>query len=103
MRRGVRIGALGVVDEQHLTEPADLLHAMRQPRKAAQALLQGVLADAERQRASGSTGGILRIVQATQRADPPEFGDLLARTARSAQDPAALDGDAVGERLPDRD
>ena len=35
MRGGVGIGALGIVDEQHVAAAADLLHAVRQPRKAA--------------------------------------------------------------------
>ena len=43
MRSRIRIGALGVVDEQHVAEPSDLLHAMRETRKAAQALLQNGL------------------------------------------------------------
>ena len=42
MRRGVGIGALGVVDEQHVAAAADLLHAVRETGKAAQALLQHV-------------------------------------------------------------
>ena len=40
MRRGIRIGALGVVDEQHVAAAADLLHAVRETGKAAQAVLQ---------------------------------------------------------------
>ena len=39
MRRRVSIGALGIVDKQHVAAAADLLHAVRQARKAAQAVL----------------------------------------------------------------
>ena len=40
MRRRVGIGALGVVDEQHISAAADLLHAVREAGEAAQAVLQ---------------------------------------------------------------
>ena len=52
MRRRVRIGALGIVDEQHVAAAADLFHAMRETREAAQAVLQRFAFDAERQRAA---------------------------------------------------
>ena len=42
-RRGIGVGALGVVDEQHAAAPADLLHAVRETGKAAQALLDAPL------------------------------------------------------------
>ena len=42
MRRGVRIGALGVVDEQHIAAAADLLHAVRETGKAAQGRFAGL-------------------------------------------------------------
>src|SRR5581483_9099226 len=77
-------------------------HAMREAGKAAQAVLQHVTADAERFRAGRGTGGVLRIVQAAQRADAADPRDLAARTAGSTQDRLALDIDAVGQRIPDR-
>ena len=42
LRGGVRVGGLGVVDEQHVAAAADLLHAVREAGKAAQAVLQDV-------------------------------------------------------------
>src|SRR5262249_52743510 len=39
LRRRIRIGCFGIVDEQHLALAADLFHAMRQAGIAAQALL----------------------------------------------------------------
>ena len=45
MRRGIGVGALGIVDEQHVAAAADLLHAVREAGKAAQAVLQGVAAE----------------------------------------------------------
>ncbi len=99
MRGGVRIGALGVVDEQHVAAAADLLHAVRQAGKAAQGVLQHVAVDAERQRAGRGAGRVLRIVQAAQRADAADPRHLAARAARRAQNGFALDIDAVGQRI----
>ena len=99
MRGGIGIGALGVIDEQHVAAAADLLHAVRQPRKAAQAILQRLGADAGRQRASRGAGRILRIVQAAQRTDAAEFCDFAARAAGRLHDDFALDIDAVGQRV----
>ena len=81
MRRRVRIGALEVVDEQHIAAAADLLHAVRQTGKAAQRRLAGLFDDAERERAGRGAGRILRIVQAAQRADAADPRDLAARAA----------------------
>ncbi len=81
MRGGIGIGALGVVDEQHIAAAADLLHAVRQPRKAAQAVLQDIGGDAHRERAGRGAGRVLRIVQAAQRADAAELCDFAARAA----------------------
>ena len=39
MRGGIGIGAFGIIDEQHVAAAADLLHAMREAGKAAQAVL----------------------------------------------------------------
>ena len=39
-RGGVGVGALGVVDEQHVVLAADLFHAMRETGEAAQTFLQ---------------------------------------------------------------
>ena len=99
MRRGVGIGALGIVDEQHVAAAADLLHAVGEAGKTAQAVLQHLGGDAERQRAGGGAGGILRIVQAAQRADAADPRDLAAGAAGGAQDHFALDIDAVGQRI----
>ena len=99
MRRRVRIGALGVVDEQHVAAAADLLHAVREAGKAAQAVLQDFGADAERQRAGRGAGRVLRVVQAAQRADAADPRDLAARAAGGAHDGFALDIDAVGQRI----
>ena len=96
MRRRIGIGALGVVDEQHIAAAADLLHAVRETGKAAQAVLQGFAGDAERQRAGRSAGGILRVVQAAQGSDAADPRDLAARAAGGAPDDFALDIDAVG-------
>ena len=92
MRSRIGIGALEIVDEQHVAAAADLLHAVRQTGKTAQAVLQGFAgptpsasaqADAQRR--------ILRIVQAAQRTDaadptaislraPPEARQMISRS-----------------------
>ena len=85
MRRRIGVGALGIVDEQHVAAAADLLHAVRETGKAAQAVLQHFGGDAERQRAGGGAGRILRVVQAAQRTDAADPRDLAARAAGGAQ------------------
>ena len=99
MRRRIRIGALGIVDEQHVAAAADLFHAMRQTGKTAQAVLQDFGRDTERQRAGGSAGGILRVVRPAQRTDAADPRDLAARAPRGAPDGFALDIDAVRQRV----
>ena len=76
---------------------------MREARKAAQAVLQHVEADAHRERGGGGAGRVLRVVLAAQRADAAELCDLAARAARGAHDGAVLDMDAGGQRVLDRD
>src|SRR5258708_35721967 len=99
MRRSIRIGALGVVDEQHLAAAADLLHAVGEARKTAQTTLQNLEADTERQRARRGAGGVLRVVQPAQRTDAADCRDLAARATGGTNDPFALDIDAVGKRI----
>src|SRR5579872_2200926 len=76
MRRRVGIGAFRIIDEQHVAAPADLLHAVREPWKTAQALLQDFTRATERERASRGAGRVLRVVQATKRADAADPRDL---------------------------
>ena len=79
-RRGVRVGRLGIVDEQHAALAADLLHAVGEAGKRAQARAGSCSRrEAERQRGAGRAGGVLRIVQAAQRADAAEMRDRRAR------------------------
>src|SRR5213076_1012647 len=103
MRRRIRIGALGIVDEQHVVAAADLLHAVRETGKAAQAVLQGLGTDAYRQRASRSASRILRVVQPAQGTDAADPRDLAPRPAGGAPDDFALDIDAVRQRIFHRD
>ena len=81
LRGGIRIGRLGIVDEQHAPFAADLLHPMRKTGKRAQALLNHGGCDAERKRRPARTGGVLGIVCATQRADLPQTGDRARGSA----------------------
>src|SRR5258708_16570536 len=99
MRRRVRIGALGIVDEQHVAAAADLLHAVRETWKTAQAALQDFARDTERQRAGGSASRILRVVQTAQGADTTNPRDLAPGAPRGAPDDLTLDIDAVRQRI----
>ena len=75
-----------------------LFHAMREAGKIAQALLQHLAADAERQHRRRGAGGILRVVAAAQRADAADVGDFAAGAARGAYDRIMIDADAVRQR-----
>ncbi len=95
----VRIGALGVVDEQHVAAAADLLHAVRETGKLRRPSCRIVRSTSHRQRAGRGAGRVLRVVQAAQRADAAESCDFAARAAGGAHDGFALDIDAVGQRV----
>src|SRR3954471_14108272 len=103
MRRRISIGTLGVVDEQHIADAPDLLHAMRKTGKAAQTLLQQVATDTERERRGRGTGCILRVVQTAQRADAGNGCDLAAYATLCAHDRVVLDIHTVGDRMRDGD
>ena len=103
LRGGVRIGGLGVVDEQHVSLASDLLHAVREPGKRPQPLLDRFRRQAERERGAGRAGGVLRVVHAAQRADPAERGDGARAAAVRLHDLLGLHIEAVGERVPHRD
>src|SRR5579863_1460102 len=103
MRRGVRIGTLGVVDEQHLAAAADLLHAVGEAGKAAQSVLQDLGADAERQRAGRGACRVLGVMQPAERTDAADPRDLAPRRAGRKQDGFTLDIDAVWQWISDRD
>ena len=75
LRRRIRIRGFRVIDEQHAPDAADLLHAMREPRKRREALLDFRGRQAERQRGARGAGGVLRVVQPAQRADAAQIGD----------------------------
>src|SRR6266849_8518954 len=98
MRRRIGIGALGIVDEQHVAAAADLLHAVREAGKAAQAVLQNFGTDAKRQRARRRARGILRIVPAAQGTDAADPRYLAARAAGWAHGGFMLDRETVGQR-----
>ena len=86
LRRRIGIGGLGIVDEQNGAAAADFLHAMREPGKRAQPGLDRRRLKAERQRGGRGAGGVLRVVQAAQRADAAELGDRRAPAAVRAHD-----------------
>ena len=73
--RRIGIGSLEIVDEQNGAAPADLFHAMRQAGERTQPGLDRRGFETKRQRRGGGASGVLRIVQAAQRADAAELGD----------------------------
>ena len=79
LRGRIRVGRLGVVDEQHAALAPDLLHAMRKSWKRAQTVLDRLRRQPERERRTGRAGGVLRVVHAAQRADAAEMRDRLRR------------------------
>src|ERR1700716_1604953 len=66
-------------DSANVAATAALPHALGEPRKTAQPVLQGFGGDAERQRAGRGAGRILRVVEAAQRTDAADPCDLAAR------------------------
>ena len=91
--------ALEFVDEQHRAAPADLLHAVREAGKRAQARLDRRGVKPERQRRRSGAGGVLRIVRATQRADAAKLRAISRVTpAVACMIFPMLGVDAVGQR-----
>ena len=82
---GIGVGRLGIVDEQHRALAADLLHAVREAGKRAQPRLDRRGVEPERQRRRRRAGGVLRVVQAAQRADAVERRDRLASLPPAAR------------------
>ena len=80
--RGIGIGGFGIVDEENGAAAADFFHAMREPRERAKPGLDRRRLEAERQRRGRGAGGVLRVVQAAQRADAAKLGDLRQRRRR---------------------
>src|SRR3569623_2148078 len=91
----IGIGALGIVDEQYIALSPDLLHAMRQPRKAAQASLHDVERYAQRECCTRGTSRILRVVTPAQRADAMQIDQLRGAAGRAAHDGLAIEKYAV--------
>ncbi len=103
LRGGVRVGRLGVVDEQHAALAADLLHAVREAGKRAQSLL-----DRRLDRPSASAAPVAQAAfcaLCTPRSEPmPPSSAIGARAAaRGLHDLLGLDVEAVGERPAHRD
>ena len=86
MRRGVRVGALGVVDEQHIVRAGRPAPCDAPGRESCASPFAERPADAERQRAGRGAGGVLRVVQAAQRADAADLArSRCARRRRRAR------------------
>src|SRR5215470_3904090 len=81
LRGGIRVGGLGIVDEQHAVLAADLFHAVGEPWKRNQTLLDRLNREPERERRAGGAGGVLRVVHAAQRANLPELRDRAPAAA----------------------
>ena len=73
-RRGVGVGRLGIVDEEHRSAPADDLHAMREAGKALHGGEDDAAVEAERLRRAPGDRRVLPVVQAAQRRQAGEGG-----------------------------
>ena len=75
----VEIGVrrLRIVDEDRPSAPADLLHAVRQPRKGREAGADRLAGDAERIRDRDRRRRVLGVVGAAERADAGDVGEGL--------------------------
>src|SRR5262249_453265 len=87
----IRIGCLRIVDEQHITLAAYLLHAVGQAREASESFLNCGSIDAQRDAGCDRAGGILRVMRAPQRTYSAQFGNRL-RLAAAGTKYAALFG-----------
>ena len=101
LRGGIRVGCLGIVDEQHAGHAADLFHAVGEARKRTQTLLDRLNRKPERERRAGGAGGVLCVVHAAQRADAADPGDAAGAATCRLHDAFALDIDAIVQRPAD--
>ena len=89
MRGRIRIGALGIVDEQHMIAAADLFHAVGEAGKAAQTLLQDIARDTKRLKdaeelmhnATYRLGQVLHMVSGDDRKTASRISSRARRTA----------------------
>jgi len=103
LRGRVRVGRLGIIDEQHTALVRHLLHPVREARKRDEALLDHLRRHPERKRSTGRTGRILRVVQPAQRTDAAEAHDGARGAAGRLHDLLRLDIEPVGQRPAHRD
>src|SRR5262252_6724227 len=96
---GIRVGCLGIIDEQHAVLAADLFHAVGEARKRNQALLDRLNRKPERERRAGGTGCVLRVVHAAQRADAADMGNGALGTVHGLHDRFALHVKPRAQRL----
>ncbi len=81
LRRGVGVGGLGVVDEQHAALAADLLHAVREAGKAAQARLRSSSTSSPSASAAAAAQAAFCALCAP-RSEPMPASDARSRCAR---------------------
>ena len=92
---GVGVGRFRVVDEQHPAEPADLFHAMCEPRKGLERARDAIALDAESPRGGVGERSVLPVMRATKRASARKIGP---RRSFSSGHHAMLADPDVGER-----
>ncbi len=71
---GVGVGRFRVVDEQHPVEPADLFHAMREPRECLERARDAIALDAESPRGGVGERGVLPVMRAAKRPRARKIG-----------------------------
>ena len=84
-RRGVGVGGLGIVDEEHRAAPADHLHAVGEAGEALHGGEDDAAVEAERARRGPGGRGVLPVVRAAQRRQVGEGDAVLAVRPRAAR------------------
>ncbi len=99
---GVGIRRLGVVDEEHAAEAADLLHAVGEAGKALEPGRDLFTRQADRAAQGEGRGGVLRVVLPAQRADALKAEGRAGLAVFHLDQRAAFGINAGFDRLPDR-
>jgi hypothetical protein len=95
---------LGIVDEQHVAAAADLLHAVREAGKAAQAVLQDLAGrDPSASAQADAQAAFCALCRPRSEPMPPSLAISLRAPPEARTICFALDIDAVGQRVFHRD
>ena len=80
---GIRVRRLGIVDEQHVAAPPDLLHPVRQAGERGQSGLDLLAREPQRPGHRHGNGRVLPVVGAPQRTDAVDVGERRPSVSRT--------------------